>query len=92
MLQSLLPGSESSDPTQQLALLFSLNAPISASSLLPSVLMAAPHLAKLSSLGADAHLDSTWKLRQAYSGNKAIDTIVDIMQHQKLDELILHSI
>ena len=63
MLQSLLPGSESIDPAQQLVSLLGLNTPISASSLPPSVLMAAPHLAKLSSLGADTHLDSTWKLR-----------------------------
>jgi len=73
-------------------LLLGLNAPISASSLPASVLTAAPHLAKLSSLGGDTHLDSTWNLRQAYSGDKAIDAIVDIMQRQQLEEPIPRSI
>jgi hypothetical protein len=91
MLQSF-PGSAPTDPAQQLALLLGLNTTSSGSSLPASVLAAAPHLAKLSSSTSDAHLDSTWKLRQAYSGDKAIDTIIDIMQRQQLEELIPRSI
>jgi len=90
MLQSF-PGS-SSDPAQQLALLLGLDTSPTASSLPASVLAAAPHLGKLTSSAGDAHLDSTWKLHQAYSGDKAIDAIVDIMQRQQLEEPIPRSI
>jgi hypothetical protein len=86
------PPGPSSDPTQQLALLLGLDTPPSTSSLPASVLAAAPHLAKLNSSTADPHLDSTWKLRQAYSSDKAIDAIVDIMQRQRLEEPIPRSI
>lgn len=72
MLQPPLPGTGFSDPAQQLALLLGLNTPSAGSSLPASVLTAAPHLTKLGSTAGDAHLDSTWKLRQAYSGDKAI--------------------
>jgi hypothetical protein len=92
VLQSLLPESGSSDPAQQLALLLGLNTASATSSLPASVLTAAPHLAKLGSSAGDAHLDSTWKLRQAYSGDKAIDAVVDIMQRQQLEEPIPRSI
>ena len=91
MLQSLLPGPQSSDPAEQLALLLGLNSPSSTSSLPASVLAAAPHLTKLVFSTGDGHLNSTWKLRQVYSGDKAINAIVDIMQRQNLEEPIPRS-
>jgi hypothetical protein len=90
MLQSL--SRSSSDPAQQLTLLLGLDTPPTASSLPALVLAAAPHLGKLSFSVGNSHLDSTWKLRQVYTGDKAIDAIVDIMQRQQLEEPIPRSI
>jgi hypothetical protein len=49
----------------------------------------APHLAKLTTSSGDLHLDKTWKLCQLFT---AVNTIVDVMQQQQLDEPIPRSI
>ncbi|KAL4248117.1 hypothetical protein AB1N83_014477 [Pleurotus pulmonarius] len=91
---SLTSGSRDPSSTSQFdisALLSSLSSPTSSSdsSGLPSsVLAAAPHLAKLALAIADPHLDATWKLREAYSAEKAIDAVIDILQRQHMDEPI----
>lgn len=63
------------------------------SSVPASVLAIAPHLAKLSNANSlDEHLQKTWELRQAFSSEKAIDPIIDIMQCQPLQDPIPRSI
>ncbi|KAF8805747.1 hypothetical protein BYT27DRAFT_7103856 [Phlegmacium glaucopus] len=63
------------------------------SSIPPSVLAVAPHLATLSqSASHDEHLHKTWELRQAYNSEKAIDPIIDLMQSQHLPDPIPRSI
>ncbi|KAG9221044.1 hypothetical protein CCMSSC00406_0005517 [Pleurotus cornucopiae] len=57
-----------------------------------SVLDAAPHLAKLVSDTSDPLLEATWKLREAYATDKAIDSIIDLLQRQHMHEPIARSI
>jgi len=63
-----------------------LNASPSSSATIPaSVLSAAPHLSALSEhTFLDPHLQTTWKLRQSFNSEKAIDPIIDLMQLQPL--------
>lgn len=63
-----------------------LNVPPSSSATIPaSVLSAAPHLSALSEhTFLDSHLQTTWKLRQSFNSDKAIDPIIDLMQLQPL--------
>ena len=62
----------------------------SSSSTIPtSVLSAAPHLSTLSDrVFLDSHLQSTWKLRQTFASDKAIEPIIDLMQLQPLTDPI----
>lgn len=87
-------SSNTSSPssTQQIAALLDLISPASTSTIPASVLDAAPHLNQLVSSTGSAHLDATWKLRQAFSGDKTIDPLVDLMQRQRLDEPIPRSL
>jgi hypothetical protein len=63
------------------------------SSVPSSVLAVAPHLAKLSNADSlDEHLHKTWELRQAFSSDKAIEPIIDLMQSQPLQDPIPRSI
>jgi hypothetical protein len=66
----------------------------STSSTIPSsVLVVAPHLAKLSKHpDLDDHLQATRKLRQAFSAEKATEPIIDLMQSQYLADPIPRSI
>ncbi|KAF9496616.1 hypothetical protein BDN71DRAFT_727052 [Pleurotus eryngii] len=57
-----------------------------------SVLDAAPHLAKLATDLSDPLLEATWKLREAYAADKAIDSIIDLLQRQHMHEPIARSI
>ncbi|KAJ7722282.1 hypothetical protein DFH07DRAFT_872073 [Mycena maculata] len=44
-----------------------------------ATLSAAPHLALLTAgINADPHIEETWKLRRAFSADKALDPIVDL--------------
>ena len=63
-----------------------LNVSPSSSATIPaSVLSAAPHLSALSEhTFLDPHLQATWKLRQSFNSDKAIDPIIDLMQLQPL--------
>jgi hypothetical protein len=72
----------------QLAALLGLGSPPPSGVLSSTLLAGAPHLAKLSSSSADPHVERTFKLRQLYATEKAIDAIVDLMQQQVLDEPI----
>jgi hypothetical protein len=83
----LAPASRGSAQAQ-LAALLGLGSPSPSGVLSPSLLAGAPHLAKLSSLSADPHVEQTFKLRQLYSTEKAVDAIIDLMQQQVLDEPI----
>ena len=59
--------------------------PSSSASIPAAVLSAAPHLSALSEhTFLDTHLQATWKLRQSFNSEKAIDPIVDLMQLQHL--------
>ncbi|EDQ98591.1 uncharacterized protein LACBIDRAFT_298826 [Laccaria bicolor S238N-H82] len=65
----------------------------SGSSIPASVLAAAPHLSSLSEHALnDTHLQTTWKLRQAYASDKAIDPLIDLMQLQPLVDPIPRTI
>ncbi|KAF8814810.1 hypothetical protein BYT27DRAFT_7081763 [Phlegmacium glaucopus] len=67
--------------------------PVASSSIPSSVLAIAPHLASLSrGTSFDDHLLKTWKLRQAYCTEKAIEPIIDLMQCQLLSDPIPRSI
>ena len=72
----------------------SIGASTSSSSSVPaSVLAVAPHLSTLSKADSlDEHPRKTWELRQAYSTEKAMDPIIDLMQNQPLQDPILHSV
>ncbi|EPT01669.1 hypothetical protein FOMPIDRAFT_1048561 [Fomitopsis schrenkii] len=48
----------------------------------PSVLAGAPHLAALPSAPSGGHVQETWRLRQLYSVEKAVDPIINTMQQQ----------
>lgn len=92
-LASLRSQGISNNPAEQLAAIFNISTPTTASGSLSGTLLSqAPHLAKLAASSGDSHLDETWKLRQLFTTEKAIDAIVDIMQQQKLDEPIPRSI
>ncbi|KIJ95392.1 hypothetical protein K443DRAFT_11433 [Laccaria amethystina LaAM-08-1] len=69
------------------------NRPSSSRSFIPaSVLAAAPHLTSLSEHALNnSHLQSTWKLRQAYASEKAVDPLIDVMQLQPLVDPIPHT-
>lgn len=87
------PGADvSADSAQQIATLLGLTSAVSTSAIPTAVLDAAPHLSLLASSTGNTHLDTTWKLRQAFSGDKTIDPLVDLMQRQRLDEPIPRSI
>ena len=59
------------------------------SSVPASVLTIAPHLAKLNKANSlDDHLHKTWELHQAFSSEKAVEPIIDLMQCQQLQEPI----
>ncbi|KAG5221141.1 hypothetical protein IMY05_C4463000500 [Salix suchowensis] len=78
---------------KQLANLISSPSSSQSSGAIPSsVLDAAPHLAKLVSDLSDSHLEATWKLREAYATDKAIDSIIDLLQRQHMHEPIARSI
>ncbi|KAF6745783.1 hypothetical protein DFP72DRAFT_1017536 [Ephemerocybe angulata] len=48
-----------------------------------SLLSAAPHLAKLSQQTAvDPHVEETCRLRRAFSGEKSLDSVIDLLQLQ----------
>ena len=70
------------------------NRPSSSGSSIPaSVLTAAPHLTSLSEHALnDSHLQTTWKLRQAYASDKAVDPLIDLMQLQPLVDPIPRTI
>ncbi|KAF5383038.1 hypothetical protein D9615_004923 [Tricholomella constricta] len=60
--------------------------------LLPaSVLAVAPHLGHLAASLNDPHLDETWKLRRAYTTDKVIDAVVNVLQTQPLPDPISRS-
>ena len=68
-----------------------LNISPSSASIPASVLSAAPHLSALSEhTFLNTHLQATWKLRQSFNSDKAIDPIVDLMQLQHLVNPIPH--
>ena len=49
----------------------------------------APHLTALSkAYSLNEHLLKTWDLRQAFSSEKAIDPIINLMQCQRLEDPI----
>ena len=92
-LASLRSPGISNNPAEQLAAILNLSSPTTASGSLSSTLLSqAPHLAKLTASSGDSHLDETWKLRQLFTAEKAVDAIVDVMQQQQLDEPIPRSI
>ena len=65
-------------------------ASLSDSAVPPSVLaiQVAPHLAKLTRAESlDDRLHKTWELRQAYRSDRAIESIIDLMQCQSLQVL-----
>jgi hypothetical protein len=65
----------------------------SGSSIPASVLAAAPHLTSLSEHTLnDSHLQTTWKLQQAYASEKAVDPLIDLMQLQPLVDPIPRTI
>ena len=77
-----LPGT-SSIPAEQFAAILGLSSPTTESGTLSRTLLSqAPHLAKLTASSGDSHLDKTWKLRQLFTAEKAVDAIVDVMQQQ----------
>ena len=91
------PSSDNCQPSGPLSVLLKPKAlapsDASASSIPSSVLAVAPHLASLSQgTDLDDHLLKTWKLRKAYSTKKAINPIIDLMQCQRLPDLIPRSI
>ncbi|KAH9913725.1 uncharacterized protein B0H18DRAFT_1147359, partial [Fomitopsis serialis] len=47
-----------------------------------TVLAGAPHLAALKPAIGDEHIQETWRLRQLYSTEKAVDPIINAMQQQ----------
>ncbi|KAF9497350.1 hypothetical protein BDN71DRAFT_1429536 [Pleurotus eryngii] len=57
-----------------------------------SVLNAAPHLTKLATNLSDPLLEATWKLCKAYTTDKAIDSIIDLLQCQHMHKPITQSI
>ena len=92
-LASLHSPRISGNPAEQLAAILNLSSPTTASGSLSSTLISqAPHLAKLTASSGDLHLDKTWKLRQLFAAEKAVDGIVDVMQQQQLEEPIPRSI
>jgi len=63
--------------------------PSSLATIPASVLSAAPHLSTLSEhTFLDPHLQATWRLRQSFNSDKAIDPIIDLMQLQPLADPI----
>ena len=57
------------------------------------MLALAPNLAKLNKANSlDDHLHKTWELCQAFSSEKAVEPIIDLMQCQQLQEPIPRSI
>jgi hypothetical protein len=59
----------------------------------PNVLAEAPHLQEyLGATQSEGHLEQTWKLRQTYATEKAMDAIVDLMQRQPIPEPLPRSI
>ena len=65
----------------------------SGSSIPASVLAAAAHLTSLSEHALnDTHLQTTWKLRQAYASEKAVDPLIDLIQLQPLVDPIPRTI
>ena len=57
------------------------------------VLTVTPHLSKLSDADSlDDHLRKTWEFHQAYSTEKAMDPLIDLMQNQPLQDPILRSV
>ena len=66
---------------------------LSDSAVPPSVLAIAPHLAKLTRAESlNDHLHKTWELHQAYSSDRAIESIINLMQCQSLQDPIPRSI
>ncbi|CAA7265008.1 unnamed protein product [Cyclocybe aegerita] len=58
-----------------------------------TVLDGAPHLRNLSSNAIkDPHLDETWRLRLLFAGKETIDSIVDHLQAQPVDQPLPRSI
>ncbi|KAF5368147.1 hypothetical protein D9615_010186 [Tricholomella constricta] len=57
----------------------------------PSVLAVAPHLGDLATSIGDPHLNETWKLRRAFSTDKVVDAIINILQTQPLPDPISRS-
>jgi hypothetical protein len=89
------PGDAISGPSVglgDLARIFDLARP--RATVIPSdVLAEAPHLREyLKATHADSHLEQTWKLRQVYSTEKAIDAIIDLMQRQSMPDPLPRSI
>ena len=57
------------------------------------ILVEAPHLQEyLRTTHAEGHLEETWKLRQLYSTEKAVDAIIDLMQRQPMPDPLPRSI
>jgi hypothetical protein len=92
-LASLRAPSFSNNLIEQLsAILNQSSQTTSTGSLSNTLLLQAPHLAKLAVSSGDPHLNETRKLRQLFTTEKAVDVIVDVMQQQQLDEPIPCSI
>jgi hypothetical protein len=92
-LASLRSPGLSNSPAEELAAMLNLSSSTTPSGTLSNTLLSrAPHLAKLTASSGDSHLDETWRLRQLFTGEKAVDAIVDVMQQQQLDEPIPRSI
>ena len=93
--QDSAPASGGQHLEGSIADLFKTLVPTSSSnSLVPATVLAvAPHLSKLSEADSfDGHLRKTWELRQAFSSEKAMDPIIDLMQSQPLQDPIPCSI
>ncbi|KAJ7271669.1 hypothetical protein C8J57DRAFT_1179712 [Mycena rebaudengoi] len=88
------PAGDPSGPTAVEAFLSSIvgnRTPLGVG-LSPSLLALAPHLGTLSTSTSDAHLDQTWKLRQALAKEPNLDVLTDSMQQQPLHDPIPRSI
>lgn len=94
-LGQILPAAQASRAplsSGDLAQLFGLQL-ASPSTIPAAVLAAAPHLSALSAnVKSDVHLEETWKLRQAFGTDKALDPIINVMQSQELVDPIPRSI
>lgn len=85
-------GTTSKSPHEQLATLLRLQTPSSNNGLPDAILSGAPHLARLAQPIGDSHLDETWRLRYLFASEKAVDSVIDVVQRQQLDEPMPRSV